>query len=192
MAGPRRITGFMPLASSISQAEPGLTAQEIVSRAMQISKTRGIPLSAATNPEASLTATLHKVHEDYGLERKGSEDGVYRYYPITQEITADPRESGFSPGPLSFNGPEFMEGSSVDTLTSTSRDGYAGDSQSRGTPSGKKHPNNSRCCVELSVLQTSQIKALVDLRLYPSEHDAHAGLIKEGLKAVLAKLPNLT
>lgn len=191
MTGPRRIPGFIRLARSIIQAEPGLTAQEIVSRALQNSETTGISLSAATNPEASLTATLHKVHGDYGLERRHGKDGRYRYYPMTQGITADPEVSGISSGPVSSNDPELVEEPSIDALPSLSRAGYAGDSESRGKPTGEKHPGNGGCCIDLSALQTSQIKALVDLRLYPSEHDAHTGLVKEGLEAVLAKLPNL-
>lgn len=191
MVGRGRIPGFIRLARSIIQAEPGLTAQEIVFRALQSSETTGVPLSASKNPEGSLAATLHKVHGDYGLERRPGEDGVYRYYSVTQGITADPRESVFSSGPVSFNDPELVKGPSVDALTSSSRDGYAGDSQSRGTPKGEKHPDNGRCCVELSALQTSQVKALVDLRVYSSEHDAHAGLVKKGLESVLAELPNL-
>lgn len=191
MSGPRRIPGFIRIARNIIQAEPGLTAQEIVSRALENSETTGISLSAATNPEASLTATLHKVHGDYGLERRHGGDGRYRYYPMAQGITADPRVSGFSSGPVSSNDPEFVEETFVDDLTSPSRVEYVGDSQNLGTTTGEKHPDNDKCCIELSGLQTSQVKALVDLRLYPSEHDAHTGLVKKGLEAVLAELPNL-
>ena len=177
MTEPRRIPGFIRIARSIVQAEPGLTAQQIVSRALRDSETTGIPLSAAANPEASLTATLHKVHGDYGLERRPGKDGRYRYYLVAQELTADPAA---------------VEKPPVDVLASSLRTGYSVDSESRTTPTVEKHPDDAGCCVELSSSQISQIRALVALRLYPSEHGAHTGLVKEGLKAVLAKLPNLT
>ena len=190
MTGPRRIPGFIRLAMRIIQAEPGLTAQEIVSRALLNAETTGISLSAATNPEASLTATLHKVHEDYGLQRRFGKDGRYRYYPVEEGTTLDPEISSFSSGPSAYEADEIVEELSVEALRIASP-GYMDDSEGQGTLTGEENSGYGRCCIELSALQTNQIRALVDLRLYPSEHDAHTGLVKEGLEAVLAKLPNL-
>ena len=84
MTDPRRITGFMPLAKEIVEAQPGLTAKEIFSLAQQRSVQVGIPISASANPEASLVATLQKVYKDYDLERRGGRDGRYRFYPKGQ------------------------------------------------------------------------------------------------------------
>ena len=117
----KRITGFMPLAKSIIKANPGLTAQEVVSKAFEYSKQAGIPLSAAVNPEASLTATLHKIHKDYGLERERGADGTFRYYtegnapadPITYEFPS----GSSSPASSDLSKPSAHYGNSIGQIT---------------------------------------------------------------------------
>ena len=74
---PKRVTGFMALARQIVTQTPGLTAQQVV----EIAKRSGKVISAATNPDASLVATLHKSHHQFGLERRGDSEGRFRYYP---------------------------------------------------------------------------------------------------------------
>ena len=204
MAEPRRITGFMALAEDIICDRPGLTAQEIVSLAEEHSVNRGIPLSAAANPSASLTATLHKCHADYGIERMRGRDGRYRFYTDKVRIPVTPSPVGPSHEPNSHVGSELVEALSANGSTGSIRiDRHIG-SESREIPLEKPlgevefsqaHPadkhlggSDEKCCIELPSNQASKIKALVDLGLYPSEHDAHGDLVKKGLEAVLANL----
>ena len=74
---PKRVPGFMALARQIVTQTPGLTAQQVV----EIAKRTGKVLSAAANPDGSLVATLHKHHQQFGLERRGDAEGRFRYYP---------------------------------------------------------------------------------------------------------------
>ena len=67
----------MKLARQIVTQTPGLTAQEVVERA----KRTGQVISAAKNPDASLVGTLHKVHKQFGMERRVDDSGRFRYYP---------------------------------------------------------------------------------------------------------------
>jgi hypothetical protein len=191
---PKRITGFMALAKSIIESKPGISAQEVVSIALQYSDREGIPLSAATSPEASLSATLHKAHKDYGLERERGADGTFRYYPEGQ-VPADPIAYRFPSGP---NSPVSSDHSKPST-------GHHGDSVKQNTqpegpldassPTVSTQTHSTReiskgdeeCCTELPVDLVSKIRALVELGRYPNEHEAHSDLVKEGLRAVLAR-----
>ena len=191
---PKRIPGFMSLAKRIIEDEPGLTAQDVVSKALQYSDREGIPLSAAASPEASLTATLHKVHENHGLERKRGADGTFRYYPEGQ-VPAGPITYRFPSGP---NSPVSSDQSKPST-------GHHGDPLKQNTlaegpldassPTVSTQTHSTReisegdegCCTELPVDLVSKIRALVELGKYPNEHEAHSDLVKEGLRAVLAR-----
>lgn len=72
----KRITGFSQEAGAYIERHPGQTAQEIVGYLLQ----SGAAESAAQDPEGSLVATLHKHHQQIGVERR-RDGGVYRYYP---------------------------------------------------------------------------------------------------------------
>ncbi len=87
VVGPKRVTGFMQLAKEVIIGSPGLTAQEVYQKVRNVAKTRGVALSAATNPESSLVATLHKHHRQYDLERS-KQAGHYRFFP--KQVTPTP------------------------------------------------------------------------------------------------------
>ena len=203
MTDPRRITGFMPLAKEIVEAQPGLTAKEIFSLAQQRSVHVGIPISASANPEASLVATLQKVYKDYDLERRGGRDGRYRFYLKGQGAKENLGPFGSLAKPISPDGSELAEGPSVHGSTTSLLTDPPGDSGNQRTllenpsdfpppsfqpPTKEEYLVNGRCCIESSSHQASKIRALVDLGLYPSEHDAHGDLVKKGLESILAKL----
>ncbi len=185
----------MPLARRIIEAQPGLTAQGIVSLALQRSELEGFPLSAAANPESSLTATLHKCHEDFYIERKRERDGRYRFYPEGVRVPLPPTDFGAPSEPSRPVGPEFVEPridypgelKSTKTLPGNHLESIPA-TVSAQTPTEGDRSGNGECCIELPAHQASKIRALVDLGLYPSEHDAHGDLVKKGLESILAKL----
>ena len=202
----KRISGFMALAKEIVHDKPGLTAQEIVSRAQQHAAQKGIPLSAAANPVASLTATLHKCHEDFGIERNRGNDGKYRFYPDGQEIREYlPRDLGSQSEPIFPANLGMTENSSIHVSAGSPKKGYLDDYESRKpvpenpletfsptvsapTTTEETPSVNGGYCVELPAHQDSKIKALVALGLYSSEHVAYQDLVSKGLEAVLSKL----
>ena len=89
MHQPARITGFMAYAAQDIRARPGMTAQEIVKRAIQAYAQAGTPLSASRSPEASLVATLHQNHPAHGITRFMGQDRRYRFYPAGQRPGPD-------------------------------------------------------------------------------------------------------
>ena len=189
----RRITGFMPLAKSIIEANPGLTAQEVVSRAFEYSKQKGIPLSAAVNPEASLTATLHKIHKDYELERERGADGTFRYYP-EGNAPADPISYKFPSGsssPVSsdLSKPSAHYGDAVGEISQSDgpTDAFTPTVATQAHSIREMLKGDENCCTELPDDLVSKIRALVELGKYPNEHEAHSDLVREGLRAVLAR-----
>ena len=170
MAEPKRITGFMILAKDIINEEPGLTAQEVYSRA----KRRSVdPLSASANPESSLVATLHKTYEDHGLERC-NDGGRFRYYPKGQ-------------GPyITIEYPPSSAGE-----RNTYEEGRQPKQQVSGlggSPQSTYSEDDGGCCIELPFGDRSKIRALVDLGLYTNEHKAHSDLAKKGLEAFVARI----
>ena len=81
MPEPRRVSGFMKLATEAVKNEPGLTGKEVYFKVNHLAEVRGIQISAAPDPERSLTNTLNKHHEDFGMKRHRGQDRIYRYYP---------------------------------------------------------------------------------------------------------------
>ncbi len=165
MENPKRITGFMAFARDMVHDTPGLTAQEVYSLAMKYSEEMGVRLSAAANPEASLVATLHKGHSDYGLERRRGRDGKLRFYPEGKAPYEDPPI--YSPPGRSYSERPLI----IDH-----------------EPSEKDLDCEGRCCIELSFEDTKRIRALVDLGKYSNEHYAHSDLVKKGLEVVLGSI----
>ena len=80
MPEPLRVSGFMNLARGVVANEPGLTAKEVYSKVARLAQAQGIPISAAPDPERSLTNTLNKYYEDFGMGRRRGMDRIYRYY----------------------------------------------------------------------------------------------------------------
>ena len=89
MDQPKRITGFMPLARQVVHDSPGLTAKEVYYQVARLAEAEGIPISAASNPQISLVATLAKAHKDFDLKREKGRDGNWRYYPVTEQASED-------------------------------------------------------------------------------------------------------
>ena len=164
MEHPKRITGFMAFARDMINDTPGLTAQEVYSLAMQYSEEMGVRLSAAANPEASLVATLHKGHSDYGLERRRGKDGKLRFYPEGQAPGEDLANQPL-PRPAQQQSPTVEWHSSQEIA-----------------------PCKDGCCIELLSDDSMAIKLLVTRGLYPDEHAAHRDLVKKGLEVVFGKL----
>ena len=165
MGGPKRVIGFMAFAKDLISSERGLTAKEVYSQAKQYSADMDIPISASATPEASLVATLHKTHRDYGLERKRGKDGRYRFYLKGYASPEDPVNYP-SPNRLVSEKPVIAE-------QKPTEDGI---------------PSNAGCCIELPSQDLERIRAFVVLGKYANEHEAHCDLVKRGLEAVLAKL----
>ena len=166
MKQPKRITGFMPLVKNLVYATPGLTAQEIYLRVAQLAEDRGIQISAASNPEASLMATLHKTHGDFGLERNIGRDGRYVFYPIGQGPSKDPRM-------LPVDKPHSQQVGLTIGRKSSEHDSL---------------PSNVECCIKLPPHDAEKIGALVVLGQYSDEHEAYCDLVKKGLESTLARL----
>ena len=191
---PRRITGFMPLAKSIIAANPGLAAHEVVSMALGYSDEEGIPISAAANPRASLTATLHKSHEDYGLERERGADGTFRYYlkghgpedPITYRFptVSNSAVSSDYPAPSTDRRGDY-DGQNPQTEEVPGTFTPSVSSQTHSTRGGLW--SDEGCCIELPDELISKVRALVELGKYSNEQEAHSDLVREGLRAVLAR-----
>lgn len=76
-----RARGFLEWAEDYIGSNPGLTAQDIARKCLDL----GIVMSTAQNPEASLVATLHKHYTDRNIFRR-KEFGAYRFYPSDTEI----------------------------------------------------------------------------------------------------------
>ena len=172
MKEPKRITGFMAFAKDLITDQPGLTAQEVYFQAALYSEDTGISLSAAGNPQGSLVATLHKSHRDHGLERRPGRDGKNRFYLAGQESFVDPATSRPStPAGQSAEHAPIEMGASM-----------------QHQYDGENHQWDGRCCIHIRPQEMSRIKALVDLGLFPNEHQAHRELVKKGLEVVVAKL----
>ena len=191
----RRITGFMPLARSIIEANPGLAAHEVVSLALRYSGKEGIPISAAANPRASLTATLHKSRKDFGLERERGADGTFRYY-LKGHGPADPITYSFpteSSGPVSSDRPKPStdhRGDSVgeDLQTEEALGTFTPSVSTQAHSTIGRLRSDEGCCTKLPDELASKVRALVELGKYSNEHEAHSDLVREGLRAVLARL----
>ena len=169
MGIPKRVTGFMPLAKEVLDAEPGLTAQEIFPRVVQLAERRGIQISAASDPQASLVATLHKVYRDFGLVRVADKARRYRYYPEDQA----PHDTTLVVPRLHDIVKEQPQVMVVDP------------------PKGDSPSTGPGCCIHLSTADSKRIRALVDLGRYSNEHEAHSDLVKKGLESFLSKLDNM-
>ena len=94
---PKRIIGFMGLARQVILQTPGLTAQEVYTKATEIAKLRNRRLSASGNPQNSLVATLHKHYSHYGLERREGIGREFRFYPEGSEMP--PARTGVTSSP---------------------------------------------------------------------------------------------
>lgn len=96
-----RARGFLEWAEGYIASHPGLTAQEIALKCLDL----GIMNSTAQNPEASLVATLHKHHTDKNIVRR-KEFGAYRFYPDNagggthDPAPVDPSADRITPGQL--------------------------------------------------------------------------------------------
>ena len=74
--------GFLALAVDIINSDPGgLTAEEVVERALNLAAKRGTTITDSDNPVASLGGTLHKYHRMHGLRRVMGPHRKYLYYP---------------------------------------------------------------------------------------------------------------
>ena len=80
MPEPQRVLGFMKLAREAVTNEPGLTGKEVYFKVNQLAQAQGIQISAAPDPERSLTNTLNKHHEAFGMKRCRGKDRIFRYY----------------------------------------------------------------------------------------------------------------
>ena len=107
MNQPRRIIGFMPSAARYIQDHPGLTAQEIVRKVIQATRT---PLSAASNPQESLVATLHQNHQSYDIVRSMGQDRRYRFYPRNTTSSGNHPPTTGAPTPPRVEEPTDQEG----------------------------------------------------------------------------------
>ncbi len=167
MVGPKRITGFMALAKQIVRDEPGLTAQEIYSRADKYARQTNIRLSASSTPEASLVATLHKTHREHGLKREIGRDGKLRYFPEGQGAADNPLPTAIDERPVSLVGQPPHD--------ATDRHLNAA-------------ANDGNCCIDLPSKDQAIVEALVGRGKYADLHEAHRSLVSKGLDALLSNL----
>ncbi len=167
MVGPKRITGFMPWAKQTIMDEPGLTAQEIYSRVDKQARQKNIRLSASSTPEASLVATLHKTHREYGLKRERGRDGKLRYYLEGQEVPDKPVPTAVIARPVGL-----VEQPPHDAMSR--RLNVAA--------------NDGNCCIDLPPKDQALLEALVDRGKYADLHEAHCRLVSKGLDALLSNL----
>ncbi len=185
MEGPKRVTGFMPLAKWVVGETPGLTAKEVYDRVVQLSKDERIEISAASNPQASLVATLSKVHQDFGMERRRGRDGKYRFYQMNHQASDDLGrypEARLTAG----NQPPAVERNPTEDCLPV---GNTGDQRDEAVShSTQTFLVEGSCCLRLSEEERKKIRALVDLDRYRDEHQAHSDLVKLGLEAVLSRL----
>ena len=170
MEGQKRTTGFMAMATEVVNATPGLKANEVYDRTAEIADSRGRSISSASDPRASLVATLHKVYASYGLERRKDKYGDFRFYPIKQDLSSDIVRSSLTNPLVNEQSMMIVEKETIQHIPPY---------------------DNSGCCINLSTDDSKRIRALVDLGRYSNEHEAHNALVKEGLQSFLSKLGEL-
>ncbi len=182
----KRITGFMPMAKDIIAKHPGLTAEEVYHRVAKYAEDAGVPISASPNPKGSLVPTLNKVYRDYGLERRKGNDRKFRFYLKGQEP---------SDVPVNDQRTNYSVDEQPPLVDQKPHEGYfpphnSGDDAVEDiSHSTQTFLVEGSCCLRLAEDERKKIRALVDLKEYPDEHEAHSGLVKLGLETFLSRLP---
>ena len=165
----KKSRGFLASAQKLITQQPGLTANEIVTRLLN----SGEATSYAQNPVGSLTATLQKHYPDIGVERR-REGGIFRFYPNgTTVLLGSGEVTGYAQNPV---------GSLTATLHGTTVAEGPGSTNQPSQPLGTDE-------VEITVRLPRVIVDIIDNAVasgrYTQRNEAIQRLLQRGLAAAV-------